>query len=171
MPDAFFRDCVGTVRSLRKSTGFTVVAVLALGLGLGIGANTAIFSGVDALLLGPMPYSGSDRLVAVWEDASTIGFARNTPATANYLDWRRLNHVFTDMAALRFRVANLTGEGRPELGRGVTANFFEVLGARPLFGRTFTEQEDRTGAKVVVIGYGLWQRRFAGARERWARPC
>jgi hypothetical protein len=87
-----------------------------------------------------MPYSDSDRLVAVWEDASAIGFARNTPATANYVDWRRLNNVFTDMAALRFRVANLTGEGRPELvmGRCVAANFCEVLGARPLLGHAFT---------------------------------
>jgi putative ABC transport system permease protein len=157
-------DLLIAVRSLRKSAGFTTVAVLALGLG--IGANTAIFSGVRALLLGPMPYSHPDRLVAVWEEASKIGFPRNTPAPGNFADWRRMNQVFTDMAALRYGGANLTGGDRPEfvLGRGVTANFFDVLGAHPIAGRTFTEQEDSTGAKLVVIGYALAQRRFGGTR-------
>jgi putative ABC transport system permease protein len=158
-------DFAVAIRSLRKTKGFTIVAVLALGLG--IGANTTIFSGVRALLLGPMPYSHPERLVAVWEDSSKIGFPRNTPAPGNFVDWRRMNQIFTDMAALRFGGANLTGGGRSEfvLGRRVTANFFDVLGARPLAGRTFTEQEDSTGAKVVMIGYGLAQRRFPDARE------
>jgi predicted permease len=158
-------DLLIAIRSLRKTAGFTTVAVLALALG--IGANTAIFSGVRALLLGPMPYSHPERLVAVWEDASRIGFARNTPAPGNFVDWRRMNQSFTDMAALRYVGANVTGGDRPEfvLGRGVTANFFDVLGARPVAGRTFTEQEDSNGANLVVIGYGLAQHRFQGARE------
>jgi predicted permease len=141
-------------------------------LAVGIGANTAIFSGIHALLLGPMPYAHPERLVSVWEDASDIGFPHNNPAVANYVDWKRMNHVFTDIAALRFRVSNLTGRGRPEalLGRGVTANFFDVLGSQPYLGRTFTEQEDRAGAKLVVISYGLWQRRFGGARDVIGRP-
>ncbi|MBV9302822.1 MAG: ABC transporter permease [Acidobacteriaceae bacterium] len=154
-----------SVRSLRKAPGFTTVAVLAVALG--IGANAAIFSAVNALLLGPMPYSHPEELVMVWEDASAIGFPHNNPAVANYLDWRRMNHVFTDLAIVRFRVANLTGEERPEmvLGRGVSANLFAVLGARPLLGRTFTSREDSTAAKVVVIGYGLWQHWLGGARD------
>jgi putative ABC transport system permease protein len=158
-------DILVAIRSLRKTAGFTTVAVLALGLG--IGANTAIFSGVRALLLGPMPYSHPERLVAVWEDASKIGFARNTPAPGNFADWRRMNQVFTDMAAVRFGGANLTGGDRPEfvLGKGVTANFFDVLGSRPIAGRTFTEQEDNAGAGLVVIGYALAQRRFQDARH------
>lgn len=165
MRDVLTRDLRFVVRSLRKTPAFTTVAILTLGVG--IGANTAMFSGIHALLLGPMPYAHPERLVAVWENASTIGFPHNTPAPANYVDWKRMNHVFSDMAALRFRIANLTGQGRPEvvLGRGVTSNFFAVLGSRPILGRTFTEQEDRTGAKVAVIGYGLWQRRFGGARD------
>jgi hypothetical protein len=100
----------------------------------------------------------------VWEDASFVSFPRNTPAPANYDDWKRMNHSFTDMAATRFQSANLTTDGPPEqvLGRGVTANFFSVLGVPLVLGRSFTEDEDRTGAPVAVISYGLWQRRYAG---------
>jgi putative ABC transport system permease protein len=158
------KSLVFAVRSLSKSPGFSCIAILALGLG--IGANTAIFSGVRALLLGPMPYRQPERLVAVWEDASKVGFPRNTPAVANYTDWLRLNHVFSDMAAVRFASANLRGD-RPEtvMGRGATANLFDVLGAHPLLGRSFTEQEDRAGAKVVVIGSSLAERRFGGAHQ------
>jgi len=160
MPDIFV-----AVRSLRKTAGFTAVAVLALALG--IGANTAIFSGVRALLLGPMPYSHPERLVAVWEESSRIGFPRNTPAPPNFVDWRQMNQVFSDMAAVRFGGANLTGGDRPEFvfGKGVTANFFDVLGARPIAGRTFTRQEDEAGADLVVIGYRLAERRFPAARQ------
>jgi putative ABC transport system permease protein len=154
-----------TIRSLRRNPGFAVVAILTLALG--IGANTAIFSGVNALLLGPMPYGHPEQLAGIWEDASVMGFPRNTPAPANYVDWRRMNHVFSDLAALRFHVVNLTGGGHPELvmGRGVTANFFDVLGAHPMLGRSFTGQEDSSGAKVAVIGHSLWQRRFGGSRD------
>src|ERR1700728_744788 len=169
MRDVLTRDLRFVFRSLGKTPAFTAVAIVTLAVG--IGANTAIFSGIHALLLGPMPYAHPERLAAVWEDASTIGFPHNTPAPANYVDWKRMNHVFTDMAAQQFRIANLTGQGRPEvvLGRGVTSNFFAVLGARPFLGRVFTEQEDRTGAKLAVISYGLWQRRFGGARNAIGR--
>src|ERR1700761_6619047 len=165
MRDSLIRDVRFVLRSLRKTPAFTAVAILTLAVG--IGANTATFSGIHALLLGPMPYAHPEGLVAVWEDASTIGFPHNTPAPANYVDWKRMNHVFTDMAERRFQVSNLTGQGRPGgvLGRGGTSNFFDVLGAHPFLGRSFSEQEDRTGAKLVVIGYGLWQRRFGGARQ------
>ena len=133
-------------------------------LALGIGANTAIFSAVyDAILL-PLPYQDPSRVMMVWEDASYVSFPRNTPAPANYFDWKRLNHSFSDMAATRGQSANLTTDGPPEqvLGRAVTANFFSVLGVTPLVGRPFTEEEDRSGAPVVVISYGLWQRRYGG---------
>src|SRR3954453_22312412 len=113
MPSSLAADISFTLRSLRKSPTFTFIVVLALALG--IGANTAIFSGINALLLGPMPYNHPEELVAIWEDASFIGFPHNTPAPANYSDWQRMNHVFTDLAALRSRVANVTGEGRPQV--------------------------------------------------------
>jgi predicted permease len=149
-------------RLLLKSPGFTSVAVLALALG--IGANTAIFSLVDRVLIRPLPYSDADRLVMVWEDASFASFPRNTPAPANYMDWKGQNQVFADMAATRGGLASLTGDGNPEMIRGlrVTANLFDVLGVKPLLGRTFTEQEDRSGERVVLIAYGLWQSRYGG---------
>jgi len=150
------------LRLLWKSPVFTLIAVLALGLG--IGANTAIFSLVDRVLIRPLPFADPDRLVLVWEDASHISFPRNTPAPANYVDWKKQNQVFSDMAATRGRIASLTGDGPPDmvLGRGVTSNLFDVLGVKPLLGRIFTEEEDRTGVRVVLIGYGLWQSRYGG---------
>ncbi|MEO8596641.1 MAG: ABC transporter permease [Candidatus Solibacter sp.] len=150
------------LRLLRHSPGFTAVAVGALALG--IGANTAIFSTVDAVLLRPLPFADPDRVVMVWEDWSVGSFPRNTPAPANFFDWKARNHVFSDMAATRGNSANLTADGPPEMvtGRATTANFFDVLGVKPLIGRTFTEAEDREGAPVIVISYDLWQRRYAG---------
>src|ERR1700746_2587783 len=115
------------LRLLRHAPGFTAVAVGALALG--IGANTAIFSTLDAVLLRPLPYADPDRVVMVWEDASSIGFAHNTPAPANYFDWRERNHVFADLAATRTRTRAVTGDGSAEqlLGYQATANFFPVL--------------------------------------------
>jgi len=150
------------VRLLLRSPGFSMVAIATLALG--IGANTAIFSIMNDVLFRPLPYGEPDRVVMVWEDVSYLGFPRNTPAPANYLDWKARNRVFTDMAATRGATANLTSDGPPEQvrGRRVTANFFDVLEVKPLAGRTFTEEEDRSGAPVTVISYGLWQRRFGG---------
>jgi len=153
------------VRLLRHAPGFTAVAVGALALG--IGANTAIFSTVDAVLLRPLPFADPDRVVMVWEDASASSFPRNTPAPANFVDWKKRNHVFSDMAATQGASANLTADGPPEqvVGRSTTANFFDVLGVSPLAGRVFTEDEDRTGAPVAIISYALWQRRYAGSAD------
>ncbi|MCX6631105.1 MAG: ABC transporter permease [Candidatus Solibacter sp.] len=150
------------LRLLRHAPGFTAVAVGALALG--IGANTAIFSTVDAVLLRPLPFADPDRVVMVWEDATASSFPRNTPAPGNFVDWKKRNHVFTDMAATRGASANLTADGPPEqvVGRATTANFFAVLGVQPAQGRTFTEDEDRTGATVAIISHALWQRRYAG---------
>ena len=120
------------VRLLRKTPVFTVAAIGTLALG--IGANTTIFSLVQTMLLRPLPYQNPDQVVMVWEDRTAAGFPRNTPAPANYRDWRAMNRSFTDMAATAFAFANLTGDGAPELvlGRRVTANFFSVLGVQPV---------------------------------------
>jgi putative ABC transport system permease protein len=149
-------------RQMRRNPGFFAVALAALALG--IGANTAIFSAVEGVLLQPLPYADPTRLVMVWEDASYLGFSRNTPAAANYADWRAQNRVFTDMVALRYSNAAFNGDQAPEqaLGRGVTPNFFDVLGVQPVVGRPFTAEEDATKRKVVVLSYALWQRRFGG---------
>ena len=163
--DTLFADVRYALRLLRKSPGFTAVAIATLALG--IGANTAIFSTVDAVLIRALPYSDPDRIVMIWEDASAIGFPKNTPAPGNYTDWARLNQSFTGVAAIRGSSMSLTGDGVPEqlLGRAITPNFFDVLGVRPIVGRVFTTDEDRAGAKVAVISYGLWQRRYGGGRH------
>jgi putative ABC transport system permease protein len=150
------------LRQMRRNPGFFTVALVALALG--IGANTAIFSAVEGVLLKPLPFKDPARLVMVWEDASYVGFAHNTPAAANYVDWRAQNQVFTDMVAVRYHNAAFTGGQAPEevLGRGVTPNFFDVLGVQPALGRPFTKEEDAAQANVVVLSYTLWQRRFGG---------
>src|SRR5215831_7797967 len=152
----FLSDLRYALRLLRQSPGFTFVAICALALG--IGANTAIFSTLSAVILRPLPYEDPDRVMMVFEDASSIGFARNTPAPANFFDWREQNHVFTDMAAVRGRSRNLTGDGAAEqlAGFAATPNFFSVLGVRPIIGHTFSEIEDRDDAHVVLISYSLW---------------
>jgi predicted permease len=159
--DALLADLRYAVRLLRKSPAFASVAIATLALG--IGATTAMFSTVDSVLIRRLPYADPDRLVMVWEDAAYSGHPLDTPSPGNYADWRRRARSFTDMAATRGATASLTG-GVPEQvrGRAVTANFFSVLGVTPTLGRTFTDDEDRDGAALVVISHRLWQRRFAG---------
>ena len=106
----------------------------------------------------------AEPVIMVWEDASQIGFPKNTPAPGNYNEWKVANRSFSDMAATRGHAASLTGDGAPEqvIGRAVTANFFNVLGVRPALGRSFASGEDTTGAAVVIISHALWQRRYHG---------
>ena len=150
------------LRLLRKTPVFTIAALGTLALG--IGANTTIFSLVQTMLLRPLPYQNPDQVVMVWEDRTAAGFPRSVPAPGNYQDWRAMNRSFTDMAATAFAFANVTGDGTPEivLGRRVTANFFSVLGVQPVVGRAFTESDDTSEARVVVISHALWQRRYGG---------
>ena len=114
------------------------------------------------MLIGPLPYQHPHQVVMVFEDQTAGGFPKATPSPAAYRDWRAMNRSFTDMAATGFAFANVTGDGPPELllGRRVTANFFSVLGVRPVFGRTFTAADDASRAPVVVISHALWQRRY-----------
>ncbi|HEY0170245.1 MAG TPA: ABC transporter permease, partial [Pyrinomonadaceae bacterium] len=157
----FGQDLRYGVRVLWKNPGFTAVAVIALALG--IGANSAIFSVVNAVLLRPLPYKDPDRLVMVWEENAKSGYPKDTPAAANFVDWRGQNQVFEGMAAVAEQDFNLTGAGEPERlsGRSVSAELFPLLGVAPHAGRVFTPEEDRPGAnRVVVISHGLWQRRF-----------
>lgn len=147
-------------RVLAKNPAFTIIAVLALALG--IGANSAIFSVVDAVLLRPLPYRNPDQLVVVWENATHLGFPKNTPSPANFLDWQRQSTVFTGMAAFAERTFNLTGAGEPERldGHRVSAGLFDLLGVKPIVGRTFVAEEDKPGTKVALLGENLWKRRF-----------
>src|SRR5882724_3425438 len=110
--ESWMQDIRFSARTLRKSPGFTLFAVLTLALGLG--ANAAIFSVVDAVLLRPLPFRNAERLVEIWEDASHMGFPQAPLAPANFLDWKRRNHIFEDMAALRGDLYALTRSGTPE---------------------------------------------------------
>jgi putative ABC transport system permease protein len=145
---------------LAKNPGFTIVAVTALALG--IGANTAIFSVVNSVLLRPLPFKDPNQLVMVWEEATHLGFPKNTPSPANFLDWQRQNSVFAGMSAMAPASFNLTGNGEPERldGRRVSANLFQLLGVQPQIGRGFRPEEDAPGTRVAILSYALWQRRF-----------
>src|SRR5437763_1252487 len=123
---------------LAKNPGFTTVAVIALALG--IGANSALFSVVNPVQQRPLPHNSPERLVMVWDDATHLGFPKDTPSPANFLDWREQNTVFAGMAAMAERSFNLTGAGEPERldGHRVSANLFSILGVDPQLGRAFT---------------------------------
>ena len=153
-------------RMFARTPGWTLVIVLSLAIG--IGANTAIFSLVHAILLKPLPFEDPEKLVMVWEDASFVGFPENTPAPANYADWKSQNHVFSSMAAVANRSFSLTGSGEPARleAYAVTQTLFPLLGVEPVRGRIFLSKEDEPQSnQVAIISYGLWQSRFAGSNE------
>ena len=152
------------LRSLRKNPGFTAPAVLALALG--IGANTAIFSVVNSVLLQPLQYPDSGRLVKIYE--TTPESSEWSVAYPNYLDWRRESHSFTDLGVYRGSDFNFTGAGEPEQlsGEYISASLFPILGVQPFVGRYFLPEEDRPGAVCsTILSYGFWQRRFGGDRS------
>jgi putative ABC transport system permease protein len=157
------------LRMLAKSPGFTAVAILTLALG--IGANTAIFSVVNAVLLRPLPFPDPDRVMMVWHtppQKSFPGVKRFVVSPANYLDWRRQNHVFEDMAAIGFGYFNLSGNGQPEsvLGAALSADYFAVLRIRPKIGRPFAAAENRSGhANVAILSDAFWRSHFDADRD------
>jgi len=158
-----FQDLRYATRQLRKSAGFTAVAVTTLALG--IGANTAVFSVVDQVLLHPLPYPDSDRMVKVSQTFK--GLPTDNASPANYLDWVSQNHVFSEMAASRGWQGSLSAGDRPEQVRGAmtTPSFFALFGVDPILGRGLEPSDARPGNDhVVVLGYGLWQRYFAADR-------
>jgi putative ABC transport system permease protein len=161
--DNLWKDIRYSIRTLRKSPGFTAVAIVTLALG--IGANTAIFSVVNGVLLAPLPYREPDRLVQLYEKRPQQGRTRNPVSTPDYKDWRDQNTVFESTAAMSAASFTLVGVSGPELVRAgaVTANFFQTLGVLPQLGRDFVAEEETRGKdKVVLLNHGLWQRRFGG---------
>jgi putative ABC transport system permease protein len=150
------------LRMLLKSPGFTALAVLALALG--IGANTAIFSVAIAILQKPVSFPALDRLVAVVNVQPQDVEEANSVSPADYLDWKSQARSFGSMTAMHGVELNLTGKGDPEKlhGEMIAANFFDVLGTGPAIGRAFLPEEEQPGRdQEVILGYGLWQRRFA----------
>ena len=148
-------------RMLLRNPGVSIIAVVALALG--IGANTAIFSVVNSVLLRSLPYTDPDRLMMVRENKFPQ-FPEFSISPGNFLDWQKQNTSFETLAAVNATSFNLvTNDTEPERLRGarVTAGVFEMLGARPLQGRTFTDQEDQPGHEsVAIISESLWKRRF-----------
>jgi predicted permease len=155
------RDLRYAFRALGKSPGFTVAAILSLAIG--IGANTAIFSITSALLLRPLPYKDSDRLVIMWNTSPGLGITRDWFSTAQYFDIKNNHHGFEQVAIAIGGSYNLTGEGDPERV-GVTRVSHELLpmlGAKAYLGRLFTAEDDDTGGpNVAILTYGMWARRY-----------
>ena len=148
-------------RMLMKQPGFTLIAVFTLALG--IGANTAIFSVVNAVLIRSFPYGDADRLVVLWEKNQRT--QQNTISPANFFAWQEQQRVFADLAAFADTRNSLSSDGTPEEinGQIITDNLFSVLGVKALLGRTFTSEDSKPGQNaVIVLSYGLWQRRFGG---------
>ncbi len=145
--NTFWQDLRYAVRMMGKNLSVTAIVVVVLALG--IGANAAIFSVVNAALLRPLPYADPDKLVRLTEDSPNV--PQMSISYPNFLDWREQNKVFSGIAAMQFRSLNLTGTDEPErlAGRGVSAEFFDLLGIRPALGRSFASEEDRPGANPL----------------------
>jgi len=159
------RDAAYGLRQVLRNPLFSGIAIGTLALG--IGGITAMFSAFDAVLIRPLPYADGDRLVMIWDDMTGERRSGHSPAPAEWLEWRRHNTVFTDLAATRPGDATLSGDSEPEQvpARKTTANLWSVLGVKPLIGRVFTEEEDEKGVRVAVISHGLWQRRYGGSPD------
>lgn len=158
------QDVRYAIRMLRKTPGFTAVAVLTLALG--IGANTAIFSLFQAVILEPLPYPQPNRLVMLLERVRLRSYQNDfsDPSPGNFAAWQARNSVFEDIAAIQDRSFNLTGSGEPVRveGEAVSASLFSLLRVHTALGRTFNSDEDVPGGpRIVVMGYGLWVSRFA----------
>jgi putative ABC transport system permease protein len=158
------RDLRHGIRGLVKSPGFTVAAITVLGLGVGV--NTAIFTIVNTVVLRPLPFAESDRLMRVWHTPPPQLFAGHPTfplSPANFVDWQEQSQSFEAMAAYMFRRVTLTGVGEPEslIAGQVSSEFLPILGLQPILGRNFTPSDDREGAPAtVLLSEGTWRSRF-----------
>src|SRR5215471_15768766 len=155
---ALVQDLRYALRQLRKSPGFTSVAILTLALG--IGANTGIFTIVNAVLLRPLPYPNPERLVAVYNHTDADG--NSTFAYLDFLEWQRQNRSFASLATYHHENFILSGARTEHVpGDLISAEFFDTLGVKPLIGRTFNSTDDHLGsAPVALLGEGFWRRRY-----------
>jgi hypothetical protein len=159
-----FRELHAGLRTFRKSPGVALLVLVILAFGIGI--STTLFSLVDAVLLKPLPYRDSGRLVMIWEKATRIGFARYHAAPPDFEDWKNETSSFEDIGAYSGDAFNLTDEGTPERldGAAVTPALLKTLGVSPFIGRIFTDADAPAGpGPFTLIGYDLWQRTFGGA--------
>jgi len=159
--DTLWQDLRYGVRMLRRNPGFAAVAILTLAIG--IGANIVIFSVVNGILLKPLPFPDSHRVVTIWETDANRNVTRGTASAAEFLDWRDMNHVFQELSGWRALYFTITGGGEPERvwGSQVSGNFFRTLRVTPMLGRDFTPEDEQIGHEhVVILSYGLWQSRY-----------
>jgi predicted permease len=162
--DILGQDLRYSVRTLRRTPGFTATVMLVAALG--IGANAAAFSLTDYVLLRPLPFADASRLVTLWQTqlgARTRG--HNEVSPANYRDWKTASTSFDGMAAAWNQSANLVGQGEPQRldGTAVTADLLPLIGAQPALGRGFSAEDDREGAPgTLLLSWGLWRDAFAG---------
>jgi putative ABC transport system permease protein len=159
--NGLFQDLRYAGRTLRRSPGFTLVA--ALTLALGVGANTAIFSVVNAVLLRPLPFSESDRLMALWQTQPGQGDELTAVSLATYQAWTEHSRTFSEWGAYTFDVATLTGGTEPVQvnALAITSSFLSMLGVAPHLGRGFLPQDDTPGgARRILLSHALWERSF-----------
>jgi putative ABC transport system permease protein len=157
------QDLRYSARMLLKKPGFTLIAALAMALG--IGAVTTNFSSADAIMLRPFSFPNQERLVMLFERNPEMGIARASVSPGNVIALREQSQTLQEVVVMRNRDYTLTGDGPPEryTSYGVSAAFFEALGAQPQLGRTFRRGEDEEGnAQVAVLRYAFWQARFGG---------
>jgi putative ABC transport system permease protein len=150
-------------RVMRRSPGFAAVAILTLAIG--IGANAAIFSIVNGVLLRPLPFPDSSRIVTIWETDANRNVVRGTASPAEFLDWRDVNHSFAELSGWRSLLFTITGSGNAEQVHGsqVTGNFFRMLGVGPVIGRDFSSEDEKPGREqVAILTYALWRRHYGG---------
>lgn len=169
---AWQQDLRFALRQLRRNAGMTAIAVITLALGFG--ANTALFSIVNGVLLAPLPYPSSDRLVAMYEVAP--GFDKGAMSYPNFLDWQHMSRTFASMAIYRNQDYNFAATGERAnaervTGMMISADFFRTLGQTAAVGRDLAPTDDRVGAApVVVLSGGFWQRRFGGSPAVLGHP-
>ena len=165
--DAFLKDIRYSIRGLLRQPGFTAVAVITLALG--IGANTAIFSVVNAVLLRPLPFKESERLVLVWNRGAEAAGGDRTPlCVADLFDWRTQNRSFESIGAFQNGSFNYNGGDMPEQVRGVsvTANFLSLLGVGVQLGRDFQVSDEKVGAqRVVLLSDRFWRSHFGADKQ------
>lgn len=156
----FGQDVRYALRAMRRGPGFAAVAVLIMALG--IGATTAMFSIVDAVLLRPLDYPQSERLVQLWETDRADGSLEDPVSPVDLRDWQAQSTSLESIAGYGYQALSLSGDGTPErlIAVETSASFFEVLGTEPALGRTFHPEEEGPAHRVAVLSHGLWSRRF-----------
>jgi putative ABC transport system permease protein len=161
----FLMDVRYGLRMLLKNPGFTAVAVLTLALG--IGANTAIFGVVNAVLLRPLPFKQPSRLMMLFEGIPQLGFPKMGFSAPDFAVFERAQKSFESVGVYQNKYFNISGDGEPErlMAARISSSVFPLLGAESMLGRTFTIGEDASGQNVVILSYGLWQRRFGANRS------